>query len=109
MKITLDEIIDDKNLIGHIVLSGIGNYPAIIEKVRADGHAEFLVTINGQELDIKEFIAHWQSQIGDAIEKEAKNMIAKELGEISEITENLIGNIKENLKKKDMYIPEWWE
>lgn len=75
MKITTAELIDDKNLIGHIVLNGIGTHLDVLEAVSRDGEAEIRLTVNGAEIDINSFMLHWQSQVEKMIRDEAMKLL----------------------------------
>jgi hypothetical protein len=59
MKISREDIIDDINLIGHLVLEGISSYDDICSEILKDGHADVKITVNGQEIDLKSFVDHW--------------------------------------------------
>jgi hypothetical protein len=107
MKITRDSIIDESNLIGHIVIEGVSNYPDIIEAIVEADEAEVIMTVNGKEIDLEGFIKHWQSQVGEIIRKEARSLINEKFSTISykmdDISFALDGALEEltNLTPKD--------
>jgi hypothetical protein len=75
MKITLDEILKDDNLIGHMILNGIGKCPEIIAAIRRDRVAEVKMTVNGAEIELQSFVDHWQSQVELMIHEEAVKLV----------------------------------
>lgn len=84
MKITTTEIVDNKSLIGHIILSGIGTHPSIMESVARDREADVKLTVNGAEIDIQSFMDHWQSQVERMIREEAMKLVEDKFNDVSD-------------------------
>lgn len=75
MKITADEIRDERSLLGHIVLEGVVSHASIIEAIVRDNEAEVILTVNGMETDLRAFVNHWQSQVERMIKEEAVKIV----------------------------------
>lgn len=97
MKITVKQIIEYKNLVGHLVLNAIAKHPAVIERINKDNECEIKLLINGKEYgDIQEFVDHWQSQVEDEINKRSECSISNKLSELDE----LVNSVKEVVREK---------
>jgi hypothetical protein len=82
MKITVDRIIDDECLVGHMILNGIGPYPDVINAIQRDGVADVRLSVNGAEIDIESFVNHWQSQVEKMIHEEAVKLVEDKFNEV---------------------------
>jgi len=88
MKITKAEILDQENLMGHIVLHTLAKYPNIIHEINKHDSAEVIMTVNGTEINIGTFIEYWQLQVGSMIMKEAKKLVQDKLTSVSDLIDN---------------------
>ena len=105
MKISKDEIIDNGSLLGHMVLHGVANFTDVIEAISEKDCAEISMTVNGKEIDIRDFIEHWESQVSGMIKDEAKNLVEEhfetvreKMDEVTETLDGVIGNLLYNGK-----------
>ena len=97
MKITTTEIIDDKSLVGHIILNGIWKHPAVMEAVKRDREAEVKLTVNGAEMDIQSFMDHWQSQVERMIREEAIKLVGDKFDDVREKMHEFTTALSESL------------
>lgn len=96
MKLTRDEIVDDSSLLSHLVLEALSRYNPILEKVVAKGECEVQLLIDGQEVNIKPFIDHWQSQVGSMIKAAAVDEAKERL----EPLDDLVAAIRQAVLRK---------
>lgn len=75
MKLTTEDIVDDKNLIGHMVLNALSKDFEMIDAITAKGYATLKLTVNDKEIDIKVWADHWQSQVERMIRNKAIDLI----------------------------------
>jgi hypothetical protein len=104
MKITREEIVDQNNLLGQIVLNSFINLnKKVQDEVVRSGEAEILLTLNGEELDIASFINEWQSQIDRIVNDTAVEILNEKIGDLNntiyEFSEMLQTKIKEEYEK----------
>jgi len=84
MIITTQEIVNQKNLTGHIILHCLGQVPEILQKVSEYGQADIQITIDGQKIDYADFIAHWESQVDQMIDNRAVEIVENKRKEDNE-------------------------
>ncbi len=64
--------------------------------------AELTLTINGIDLDLEKFMAHWQSQVTGLIQDSARNVVSDRFGDVSDLLydlqERLAGEIDKRLE-----------
>lgn len=88
MKIAKDQIVDDNNLVGHLVLNGIASHKDICKEIVQKGEAVLCFTVNGREIDIQSFVDHWQSQVNKAIKVEAAKLVEEKFNNVRNSLEN---------------------
>lgn len=98
MKLTTKDLIDDRNLIGHIVLGGIGKHPAMCEAIREAGEADLRLTVNGKEIDLQEFVDHWQSQVKRIITERALEMVDEKFNSMRDKMSEFTSGLEEALQ-----------
>ena len=82
MQITADEIVNDRSLIGHIIIDGLAKSPAVLEAVARDRVAEVILTVNGTEIDLRSFMNYWQSQVDRMIREQAMSLVEDKFGDV---------------------------
>jgi hypothetical protein len=97
MKITTNDIVDNKSLVGHIILNGIGKHPEVMKAVTRDKEAEVKLTVNGAEIDIQSFMDFWQSQVERAIHEEAMKLVEDKFNDIREKMEDFSNALSNSL------------
>jgi len=83
MIIQTEDIINDKNLIGHIVLHSITD--AAANAAHDDGQLDVRMTINGDSVDLQSFVDHWQSQVDRMISDVAKERLEDKFSPINDM------------------------
>jgi hypothetical protein len=106
MKMTRKDIIDEHNIVGHIVLmSGQDAIKAISTDLDTNGAIEVKLMYGDKELNLDGFIEHWQSQIDEMILKEAEQLIDDKLrhpiNDLNDICNDAVKTIKEKIGIKD--------
>lgn len=84
MKITTKEIVDENNLLGHIILNSIGKFPTICDTIAKKGHGELKMTIDDIEINIESFVNHWQSDVDRIIVDKAKELVDDQMRELQD-------------------------
>jgi len=85
LKIGLETILDEKNLLSHWVLEAVTQYPQIVEEFRESQEVEVQVLINGRPADVNEFAQHWQKCVNDSLNHRAAEIVREKLGDLSEL------------------------
>lgn len=103
MKITREQIVDMKDITGHLVLHCLSQDQNVLHAVAENGEADVQLLINGEEFDINDFVKHWQSQIDEIIKKKAQELIQHEINDIRGIVDAL-----ENACGEKGLLPSYW-
>lgn len=113
MRIKVEEITDNENIMGHVVLHCLGRQikanDDIVSKIREDGFAEVDLIINGEKIDgLKTFVDHWQSEVEKMTKEEAKKLFeekfSNKFNDISELLSDLQDRVDEKIEKIK---PDW--
>ena len=100
MIITIKQIIDMDNLVGHIILNAIpASNKTIFNKIQEKGSAEIKVTVEDEEIDFESFVDHWQSQVNRMIKEKAVELMSEKcepiFDQMSEMQDSIQDLIKE--------------
>lgn len=97
MIITVKEIIDNQNILGHLVLQSISSFPQILHEIQKNQSAEIILTVNGVSVPIKPFIDHWQSQIDKIVKEHAERLIEEKFRNLGYLIDDFEAKVKESL------------
>lgn len=109
MKMTRENIVDDKNIVGHIVL---GSAKDAVHKIAKDldikNEIEVKLMYGEMELDLDGFIEHWQSQIDEMILDKAEELIDEKLSDPIQDLEDICRQAGDTIKEKIGIKPFEW-
>lgn len=89
LKITVAEITDRKNLIGHIILNSAAASSMKLGESFVDGCGEITMTLNGFDIDIEPFAKHLESELDRMIEERAKQLLNEKCEDIKNVIYDL--------------------
>lgn len=105
MKVNLHDEIEKDSLISHIVLNSLSKL--MVEKLAArrkeDGSilCEIKLTIEDEEeLDIEDFLNHWQSQVVEMVRKHAQKLVEEKLFDVCDSLYDLEQRIKRDINER---------
>ncbi len=99
MRINREQIVDKNSLVGYMVLHCLSKSWEAIDEVGERGHAEVCLTIDGKEVDLQEFVDHWQSQIERMIQEEAKNMVEEKFNKVRDSMFEFTNALEQSLQE----------
>lgn len=115
MKINITDELRKESLLGHVVLHGISIAAndisgELAEEGRTENGVELdvVMTVNGREVDIKDFVDHWQSEVSDIIKAEVKKVIDQRFNDVSEMLFDLQERVKPEIQSRleDWELPD---
>ena len=103
---------DRDNLINFMIVTGCHKtLKETLEARREDGKYDVVMTVNGIEMDLQEFMDRWQENVDRLVEKKAKEFLREKFGDMDDVAQELTETIDsfetsigEVIKKK---IEEW--
>lgn len=104
MKINLTEELDRDTLLSHIILHNMCQ--AFAEQLLKEGKTEDGVVVdvklivNGVELDLKEFVDYWQSQVHNIITERAKELMNLKFANLTDLVSDLEERLKPEIDKR---------
>ena len=87
MRMLKEQIIDNNDLAGHIVLHGLSQHEDILNTSVEFGYCDVVLTINGKEIDLMSFVKHWESQVDSMIKQEAQDLVAAQVSELHSLAD----------------------
>ncbi len=102
MIIKRDEITDFKSLVGHIVLESLARHPKILHKAAEDGEVDVRLTIGGEDMDLRPFVEHWQSQVERMIHEEAMKQVERKFDDVQNKMRDYTDALQETLDSLKM-------
>jgi len=101
MKLTRKDIIDQNNIVGHIVLMSAANaIQQIANELETSPDIEVKLMYGDIELDLEGFIQHWESQIDKMILQKAEELIDEKIDKPLQEMENICRNAVKSIKEK---------
>ena len=105
MKINLTDDVRKDGLLSHIILNSISEttMDALVKEGSIQGVGvicDLVLTANGHEIDIQDFVDHWQSQVDRIIEEKAQELLSDRFREISDLLVDLEERIKPEINKR---------
>jgi len=108
MKVNFIKHIHDGDLLSHIVLHGLtkalprDKFTKFVEKKKENEEQCFdiRILVDDIEIDLEDFVKHWQDQVSKMIRKKAKELMADKCGAIEDLLCDLEERLQEEVKKR---------
>jgi hypothetical protein len=104
MWVSRDKIINNKNLVGHIVMVGLCQIPEVLDATADAEGCVAVLTLNGKEVNLQEVVDNWEAQMDKMIKKEAHSLVEEKMEEL----QHLINGITIKLREGDFLPAEDW-
>ena len=89
----------DKNrdsLINYMIITGCHKtIKEVCKAKREDGKTEVLMTVNGVEMDVQQFMDRWQDNVDRLVEEKAKELLREKFGDMDDVAEQLAMTISD--------------
>ncbi len=103
MELSIKKIIDPQNITGRLILHCMSDHPDILSEISKNGSCNVVLTINGKECNIENFMNRWQKQVSDMINKEAHKLIHNKLRQL----DILVEGVRQKLIDEEFIKPDW--
>ena len=86
---------DDDCLINYMIITGCHKtLEEMVEKKREDGKYDIVLTVNGVEMDLQEFMDRWQDNVDRLVEDKAEEIIREKFVDMGDVTDELSATIR---------------
>jgi len=104
MKINITEELRKDTLLSHVVLHSMSK--TVAEELVKEGDTkkgiicDIKMTINGNDIDIRSFIDHWQSQFNKIVIRNAKDLINEKFDNVIDMLYDLKERVEPEIEKR---------
>lgn len=104
MRINITDELDKDTLLSHIILHNMST--SVAEQMIKNGTTnegvviDVKITANGIELDLKEFIDYWQSQVDRIIHEKAAELVREKFADINDMLYDLEQRMEPEIEKR---------
>ena len=108
MKINFTKEVHEETLISHIVLHGLTKalpdekFKKFLKgkQKKKDYFFDIKITVDDIEIDLEDFVKHWQDQVDTMITRKAKSLIEDKCTDVGNLLCDLEERLKEEVEKR---------